>query len=68
MTIDDLFDRPDPDAAAEGPVASPATPRRLRIAAAQLGPIGRHETRASVVDRLIDLLERAAAACSGVVA
>ena len=62
MTIDEMFDKGDPDAAADGPLRESRTPRRLRIAAAQLGPIARHESRASVVDRLIDLLERAAAA------
>ena len=62
MTIDDMFEPVDPDAAAAGPLQQSRTPRRLRVASAQLGPIGRHESRASVVDRLIDLLERAAAA------
>jgi N-carbamoyl-D-amino-acid hydrolase len=35
--------------------------RELRVAAAQLGPVTRSETRAQVVDRLIDLLGAAAA-------
>ncbi|GAB4227404.1 MAG: N-carbamoyl-D-amino-acid hydrolase [Elainellaceae cyanobacterium] len=34
-------------------------PRMLTVGAAQLGPIARHETRAQVVDRLIDLLKQA---------
>ena len=34
-------------------------PRTLRVAAAQLGPIARDETRAQVVDRLIALLRHA---------
>jgi N-carbamoyl-D-amino-acid hydrolase len=36
--------------------------RSITVAAAQLGPIGRHESRAAVVARLIALLERAAQA------
>jgi predicted amidohydrolase len=36
-------------------------PRHLTVACAQLGPIARGESRASVVDRLIALLERAKA-------
>lgn len=37
-------------------------PRRIRVAAAQLGPIQRAEARAPVVDRLMALLARAARA------
>jgi predicted amidohydrolase len=50
----------DPDRAAEGPLTErPGRP--LTVAAAQLGPIGRSEPRDAVVDRLIALLDRAAA-------
>ena len=35
-------------------------PRVLRVGGAQLGPIGRHETRADVVERLISLMTTAA--------
>jgi len=35
--------------------------RELTVAAAQLGPVGRHEPRAAVVGRMIDLLHRAKA-------
>lgn len=49
---------PDPDAAADGPLRT-RWGRRLRVAAAQLGPIGRHESRSSVVDRLLALLDQA---------
>ncbi len=34
--------------------------RMLRVAAAQMGPIGRHESRASVVERLVTMLRQAA--------
>ncbi len=51
----------DYDAAAAGPVTETGG-RWLRIAAAQLGPIGRHDPRARVVDRLLARLDRAAAA------
>lgn len=37
-------------------------PREITIAAAQMGPIGLDEDRAAVVGRLVDLMERAAAA------
>ena len=37
-----------------------ALTRTLRVAAAQLGPVARHESRSSVVNRLIDLLGNAA--------
>ncbi|MEE2683369.1 MAG: N-carbamoyl-D-amino-acid hydrolase [Actinomycetota bacterium] len=33
--------------------------RNLRIAAAQLGPIGKHERRTEVIDRLLELLKQA---------
>ncbi len=36
--------------------------RNLRLAAAQLGPIGRHEPRAAVVDRLVAMVQQAATA------
>lgn len=52
---------PDPDAAAAGPL-SETEGRWLRVGAGQLGPIARHESRASVVDRLIALLHQAASA------
>ena len=49
------------DNAADGPL--PENPGRwLRVAAGQLGPIGRHESKSSVVDRLLALLEQAASA------
>lgn len=51
----------DPDAAAAGPLRE-TTGRNLRIAAAQLGPIGRHESKAEVVDRLVALIHQAASA------
>ena len=51
----------DHDAAADGPLAE-REGRWLRIGAAQLGPIGRHEPRSEVVDRLIALLHQAASA------
>lgn len=51
----------DADAAAAGPLQE-TSGRTLRIAAAQLGPIGRHEAKATVVDRLVALLEKAASA------
>ena len=51
----------DLDAAAVGPLEERAG-RWLRVAAGQLGPIGRHEPKADVVDRLISLLEQAASA------
>ncbi len=47
------------DAAADGAHEAPPS-RPLRVAAGQLGPIGRTESRASVVDRLLALLEEAA--------
>ena len=56
-----MSDHTDYDAASAGPVAE-RTGRWLRIAAAQLGPIGRHESRSQVVDRLLVLLDRAAGA------
>ncbi len=49
------------DAAADGPLTD-REGRWLRVGAGQLGPIGRHESRASVVDRLIKLLHEAASA------
>lgn len=49
------------DAASAGPLED-ATGRWLRVGAAQLGPIGRHESRASVVDRLLVLLRQAGSA------
>ncbi len=48
----------DHDSAASGPQAGSAA-RHLRVGAAQLGPVARHETRKSVVDRLLALLEQA---------
>jgi len=51
----------DPDAAAGGPLQTSGG-RRLRIAAAQLGPIARNEGRDSVVARLVALMEQAASA------
>ncbi len=53
-----MTDMTDRDAAADGPVGTPGG-RPLRVGAAQLGPIARHETRASVIDRMLELLERA---------
>ena len=52
-------DSADPDNADPGPITK-TQGRSLRVAAAQLGPIGRHDTRAEVVDRLVDLLIKAA--------
>ncbi len=52
---------PDYDAAADGPLAE-REGRWLRVGAAQLGPIGRHESRATVVDRLLAMLHQAASA------
>ncbi|MEM7140261.1 MAG: nitrilase-related carbon-nitrogen hydrolase, partial [Actinomycetota bacterium] len=49
----------DSDAAAHGPLAAGES-RMLRVAAAQLGPIGRTDSRESVVDRLVALMEQAA--------
>ena len=40
MTIDDMFEPVDPDAAAAGPLQQSRTPRRLRVASAQLGGCG----------------------------
>lgn len=57
----------DRDSAADGAHEVPP-PRSLAVSAAQLGPIGRHEPRAAVVDRLVRLLERAAAEGSELVA
>ncbi|MEQ8842137.1 MAG: N-carbamoyl-D-amino-acid hydrolase [Acidimicrobiales bacterium] len=51
----------DVDGAAPGPLEE-TVGRNLRIAAAQVGPIGRHAERAEVVDRLIALLLQAASA------
>ena len=51
----------DPDAASAGPLGG-RQGRPLRVGAAQLGPIGRHESREQVVDRLIALMEQAAGA------
>jgi N-carbamoyl-D-amino-acid hydrolase len=51
----------DHDQAAHGPLG--ARPGRgLRVGAAQMGPIGRHEPRERVVDRLIALMDQAATA------
>ena len=50
----------DHDTAAAGAHELP-DPRPLGVAAAQLGPIGRHEPRHSVVGRLISMLEEARA-------
>ena len=36
--------------------------RNLRVAAAQIGPVGRHEPRSRVVDRLVALVQQAASA------
>jgi predicted amidohydrolase len=49
------------DAAAEGPL-DVRLGRWLRVGAAQLGPIARHEPRRDVVDRLLVLLRQAASA------
>ncbi len=49
----------DYDAAADSAHAA-HEPRPIRVAAAQLGPIGLHEARGEVVDRLLALLEEAA--------
>ena len=51
----------DVDRAAPGPIPE-ALPRPLRVAAAQMGPIGRRATRAEVVDRLVALILQAASA------
>jgi len=51
----------DLDAAAAGQLQGKSG-RWLRVAAGQLGPIGRHEPKADVVDRLLALLEQAASA------
>ncbi|NCG24015.1 MAG: hypothetical protein GWP47_07790, partial [Actinobacteria bacterium] len=48
----------DPDSAAAGAHEIPVS-RPLRIAAAQMGPIARHESRVSVVNRMLLLLEEA---------
>ena len=52
---------PDFDAAADGPL-NERPGRWIRVGAGQLGPIARHESRASVVDRLLALLRQAASA------
>jgi len=57
MTLDNT--RPDPDAAAPTPHQA-AESRPLRVAAGQMGPIDRAESRDSVVDRLVALLDEAA--------
>ena len=57
---DDTIASLDPDDAAEGAHETPP-PRPLVVSAAQLGPIGRHERRQSVVERLVKLLEKASA-------
>ncbi len=49
----------DPDAAAAAAHAE-APSRPLRVAAGQLGPVNRADSRASVVDRLIALIDEAA--------
>lgn len=49
------------DAAGQGPLDA-RLGRWLRVGAAQLGPIGRHESRSEVVDRLLVLLRQAASA------
>ncbi len=54
----DDYDADDYDAAAPGPIANGGG-RTLRVAAAQLGPIARHDTRAQVVDRLVALMDQA---------
>jgi predicted amidohydrolase len=51
----------DLDAPAPGPIDH-VDGRWLRVAAAQLGPIARHEPRGEVVDRLLLLLRQAASA------
>ncbi|MEZ5168397.1 MAG: nitrilase-related carbon-nitrogen hydrolase [Acidimicrobiales bacterium] len=51
----------DVDGAAPGPIRE-TTGRRLRVAAAQLGPISRTDTREAVIDRLVALVEQAASA------
>ena len=38
---------------------APRRGRQIRVGAAQLGPIGRHEPRSHVIDRLLDLLDQA---------
>lgn len=57
----------DHDTAAAGAHELP-DPRPLGVAAAQLGPIGRHEPRHSVVGRLISMLEEASSAGADLVA
>lgn len=49
----------DVEGPAPGPLAESHS-RILRVGAAQVGPVGRHESRASVVDRLVALMEQAA--------
>lgn len=49
----------DHDAAAAGPHKGP-NDRKLRVAAAQLGPVGRHESKPAVIERMLTLLESAA--------
>ena len=41
--------------------------RPVRVSAAQMGPIGPHATRASTVQRIVDLMRRARAAGSELV-
>lgn len=48
----------DPDAAAPAPYQEGES-RPLRVAAGQLGPINRNDSRSSVVDRLVALIEEA---------
>ena len=50
--------RHDHDQAAERPYTT-RRGRQLRVGAAQLGPIGRHEPRSHVIDRLLGLLDQA---------
>ncbi len=54
-------------AAATGPGSSDG-PRRIRVAAGQLGPIAKDEPRSEVVGRLIALLDQAAGAGADLVA
>lgn len=63
----DLTQIADKDEAAQGAHDTPP-PRPLRVSAAQLGPIGRHEPRESVLDRMTRLLEQAHAEGSELVA
>jgi hypothetical protein len=51
----------DVDQAAPGPIEE-TEGRDLRVGAAQMGPIGRHATRAEVVDRMVALILQAATA------